>query len=169
MDSTALVNKHKNKVINIFVIIIALIISSNIYQRQNSAISSMRNKKEYEAKKNKEIENINKLEKKISLYKNSLIRKDPGLIMASINSYAGEAEVNIVSIKPDSEQSHQNYSKLPFDLVISAKSYHAVGKFISKLESSEDFFIIESVSLKIESSGKQLTANIRISNLYFTN
>jgi Tfp pilus assembly protein PilO len=166
MELTGPLNKHKNKFINATVIIIALIISNYIYRQQSIEISSLDNKKKAETKKDKEIGDISAMDQRIKSYQSLMVKRDAGIIITNISNFARESGINIISIRPGKEEIYQNYFKLPFDLVVNAKNYHAIGKFISSIESAQDvFFVVESLYLKTDQASNQLTASLRLSNL----
>lgn len=167
MGLAELANKHKNRIINVVIIILALIISGNIYKKQAEAIKSLEEQKEVEIKKNGVIKDINQLHYKINAYKNLLIRKDASSVINNISDMAKHSGVTIISIRPDSEQKYPNYSKLPFGLLVSAADYHAIGRFISALEDYQDVYVVEAISIKPERQTGGLGINLRLSSVAF--
>lgn len=167
MDAIGSFNKYKNLVLNIVIIIVACIVSVKIYKRQVSQMEALKTQKEMEIKKNASFQNIGKLEKKLDAYKNLLARKDANKIINDITNLAKESDIKIVSIRPVPEEAEQDYIKLPFDLAISASDYHTLGKFISKLESYTDVYVIESLEITSESQKKELTANLRLNTIIY--
>ena len=165
MELTALVNKHKNKIVNIAIITLAIIISANIYKKQAAGIETLKTEEDIEKKKNDVIKDINQLVKKINSYEKLFTKKDVSLVINTIAGIAKQSGIKIVSMRPDSEQASPNYVKLPFGLVVSADNYHAIGKFISKLEGYRDVYIIDSASIKLDSQSKEFTVNLRLSAL----
>lgn len=168
MDLTEL-NKYKNKLFNIAVIILALIFTSNIYKKQTRDIEALKGTRDVEIKKNKTLDSISQLEKKINAYKNLFSKKDASLVINTTGNIAKELGIRIVSIKPGAEQRYPDYIKLPFDLVVNTSGYHALGKFISKLESCQYVYSIEVVNIRFESQTGELTVNLKLSNIVSTN
>lgn len=64
MDNAGRVGKYKNLTINLAIIILALIISYNIYKGNLSALESLKAKISEEEKKISELSKIDKMEKK---------------------------------------------------------------------------------------------------------
>jgi len=168
MDLTEL-NKYKNKIFNIAVIILALIFASNIYKKQARDIEALKGMRDVEIKKNKALDSISQLEKKINAYKNLFTKKDASLVINTTGNIAKELGIRIVSIRPGAEQRYPDYIKLPFDLVVSSFSYHTLGKFISKLESCQYVYVIEVVDIKFESQTGELRVNLKLNNIVTTN
>jgi Tfp pilus assembly protein PilO len=165
MELTALVNKHKNKIVNIAIIILAIIISANIYKKQADGIETLKTKKGIEKKNNDVIKDINQLVEKINSYEKLFTKKDASLVINTITGIAKQSGIKIVSMRPDSEQAYPNYVKLPFGLTVSADNYHAIGKFISKLEGYQDVYIIDSAGIRFDNQSKEFTVNLRLSAL----
>lgn len=140
--------KEKNKVLNIAVILAAVLIAVNIYNAQTKTIAGIKNLKDIEFKKNDVISEISRYEKGIDSYKEFLIKKSTGAIINTINDIANECGVKIFSLKPSGAQDSSLYTKQPFDLSIAAPDYHAIGAFISKLESHSDIYIIDAINMR---------------------
>ena len=143
------INKHKNKLLNILVLIIAVIVAYNIFKVQNLKAVSLENKKETEIKKNEVLAEINKLENKIGSYKKFINRKDVPSVINTINNIAKESMVKIVSIKPQPDKDdNPDYAVYSFSLLVNAEDYHALGRFIAKLESSSDLYSVDNLDIK---------------------
>lgn len=128
------ISKYKNKLANLGVLLIALIVAIRIYNAQNAQLDQLRQKKETEIKKNEVLTNIGKLDKKLSVYKSLLNKKDKALFMNIISEVAGNSGVKIASIRPSQEQDFQDYIQYSFTLSLTSKDYHRLGRFISALE-----------------------------------
>lgn len=168
MELSALTHKQKTNILNIALIILALIISLNIYKKQVKEIESIKAQKEVEIKKNKVLQEISQLEKRLVLYKNLLPKKDPSSVINNINNIAKESAIKIVSIRPAAEQKYPDYIIFPFDLVIKVANYHALGKFISRVESYTDVYMVEVANIRTEYGAKGLTVNLTISSITTT-
>jgi Tfp pilus assembly protein PilO len=174
MDIISIINKHKNKVLNILVIFVALIIALNIYKGQVKAIKSLENQKDMETKKNEILGTLSGLEKNINSYKDFFTKKDISSLVNMLTNIAAESNIKVIAIKPLKEQNYAAYVKYPFDLVISAASYHQLGKFISKIESfPEVFYTVESMNMrsisekaKIE-QGERISAGLVVSTVFY--
>jgi Tfp pilus assembly protein PilO len=162
-----IVKKNKNKLVNIAIIILALIIAAQISKKQTKDMEALVAQSNVEIKKNKVLGDISRLEKKINAYKNLLAEKDPNLTINSIGNIAKETGVNITSIKPEPQQRYPDYIKAPFSLSISTSDYHALGDFISRLETNENVCIVDYIGIKSESPSGALTVNLRVSSVTF--
>lgn len=161
----ALETKNKNLLLNVIIIAVACFIAFNfIYKNQEQELQGLVAKKDVEIKKNAVLENIGRLEKKIDDYKTLLPKRDVGETINTINNLARGAAIKIVSIRPlAAEERTANYVKSSFEISLSASSYHALGKFISNLESYQDVYIVESADIVSQEAGKELTANLKVS------
>jgi Tfp pilus assembly protein PilO len=155
MEIFEFIGRHKNKALNIVIIIIALNVAGNIYKKQALRVGVLEAQKESEIKKNTALEEISGLEKKINSYKQLFKEKESDLIFGDINNIANACSVKIVSIKPGQEQKFTDYLKVYFDLVINATNYHSLAKFINILENSPDIYIVDSLDTRVISGKKE--------------
>jgi Tfp pilus assembly protein PilO len=163
MELSDLTNKYKNVTFNIALIILAIMVSVSMYKKQNKAIELLNQQKGNELKKNDILEDIGRLEKKINSYKSVFVKKDTDLVIGNLNNFAKESGIRITSIKPTPEQRYNDYTKFPYELDIKASSYHGFGKFISKLESSRDIFLVENIMIKFEETNRELNILFKLS------
>ena len=167
MELMAFADKNKNKILNLAVIMVAFIISGNIHKQQTKQIESLKSNNNMETKKNTAIENIGKLEKSINVYKNLLVKKDASSVINTISNIAKESGVKIISVRPVSEKRYPDYIKSPFSLMLSAADYHTLGRFISKIESYRDVYVVEAIEIRFQEQKKELTVNLTISSIAF--
>ncbi len=168
MKSIAFVNKNKNKLFNLAVIIVAFMIASNIYKQQTKEMESLKSKNNMETTKNAVIENIGGLEKSINAYKNLLVKKDASSVINTISNIAKESGVKIISIRPAPEQRYPDYIKIPLNLVFSASDYHALSRFINEIESYQDVYVVEAAEIRSQEQAKELAVNLTVSSIAFT-
>lgn len=142
------IEKYKNKIINIAVIVLAVIIAVNIYKNHVIFITALNSQKQKEIEKNEIITNIIKLQKEFNAYKSLINGKDVSLAINNLNIIAKGAGVKINSIKPEQTKIEGIYETYSFQLEISAQNYENVGNFISSLESDPMIFIIDSMKFK---------------------
>lgn len=163
----AIDTKSKNILLSVAIIAVACFIAFNfIYKNQQQQLQGLMAQKDAELKKNAVLENIVRLEKNIDNYRNVLPQKDVSETLNTINTLARDAGVKIVSMKPlPADQTSTAYAKTSFDVALSASSYHALGRFISSLESNQDVYILEFVDIASQEPGKELTANIKVSTI----
>jgi len=178
MELISLVNKHKNKVFKYAIILFSLIVANNVYKKQVSDVEKLKSKNQMEAKKIGVLDEISGLERELGSYKNLLAKKDTGTIINTINNIAKESGLKIVSIRPAQEQRYQGYIKFPFYLMLSTSDYHALGRFISRIESHQDVYIVEAVDIKYSTpqgqakesvAQRELIVDVAVSNVAFIN
>jgi len=163
MKLIELTNKYKNRISGIVVIIIALIVTSKVYNVQVLDMQSQKARNDAQIKKNQVLESISKLEKRINAYKNLLAKKDATVILNTMSNLAKESGVKIASFQPRKEEQHPAYVKSTFNLILYAPDYHILGKFISKIENFQDVYLVESID--ITSQGKELTVSFQLSSI----
>jgi Tfp pilus assembly protein PilO len=147
MDINYIIN-YRNKAVSVIIILLAFIVGYNIYKQQADVIESLKQAKETEVKKLTTLGGIDELEKRVKLYRDFVNRKDPLSLIKAFNKIAREVGVNIASLKPEQSQDFPMYLKYPYSLTVTAKSFSLLGKFISRLESSPDIFIIDSAVIR---------------------
>lgn len=167
MELGQFVEKHKNKLfnINIIIIILSLIIANNIYKHQDKNAKSLKEKINIEAEKNKVLEELSKTERMANSYRSLLVDKNVNEIINTLNNIARESGIEIVAIKPAREERRAEYIKRLFDLQIKARDYHSLGSFISRVESHQDVYMVESLSMKSETDTEASTISLRISSV----
>lgn len=166
MDGEQL-EKYKNMAINTAVIVVALVIALNIYQRNLSASASLKARISEEQKKSGEMKKISRIERKIASYKKLLVKKEASAIMNDINDMAREADIKVVSIKPSRGESEADYNKDSFNVIVSAPNYNAAGRFIYLVESFDSLYMVDSLVINNEAEAGRgnLTVNLRISSV----
>jgi Tfp pilus assembly protein PilO len=168
MNLTDFTNKYKNIIFNIALVLGAVFIAYNfIYTRHLKDLTSLKQQKETEIKKNAVLEKVSKLEKRLNAYKNFLVKKDTGLIIGVLSNMARATGLEISSIRPETEQKFLTYIKVPFSLEMSADNYHALGEFISKLESSSDIYRVEEINIRSQGPGNKLAVNLKVNKISF--
>ncbi|MFA5155982.1 MAG: type 4a pilus biogenesis protein PilO [Candidatus Omnitrophota bacterium] len=139
---------YRNRAVNIGIIVLAIAISYGMYNKQLAVIESLKHTKDTEIKKNTALGGIAELEKRVKLYRDFVNKKDSSTLINSLNRIAREAGINITSLKPGRPQDFPMYAKDSFSIVITAKSFNQLARFISRLESHTDIFIIENLSVR---------------------
>lgn len=151
MELRNLLDKNYKTILNIAVLLFVLIIANKIYKTQNQAVKLLRQAKDAELKKNSVLGEFSSLEEAFGRYKNLLQKKDAAAIINKISSIANSSEVKIISVKPENEARFRSYSSYPYTLSVIADNYHALGKFLSKLESYPEMYIlIEGIAVRQE-------------------
>ena len=148
MDKIELFEKNKNKILNFGIILLAVFIALQIYKSVDQQINSLTVTKNEELKKNRVMEDIAALEKKIEGYKKAFDKKDMGSVVEAISNIAKASSVNIVSIKPIGEETSADYLKLSFLITVSSPDYHSLGNFVSQIEGNKNIYMVNEVSIK---------------------
>jgi len=164
-------SKYKNAIINILVIVAALFISYKIYEGQQNSIEVINNKKGVELQKNTIIAEISRSDKKFTGYKQYLDKKDVSSVIGTLGALAADSSVEISSIRPDREENLPVYMKYPIFVGLRARDYHTLGKFIAKVESHPDVYIVKSLSVKPAGKGSwdekiKISADLEIYTIF---
>jgi len=172
MSQMDFIQKYKNNIINIGVIIIFAIVAFNIYKNQSMEIVSVNENKESEEKKNTVLEEISRLERKMDDIKKFINNKDVLLTINTLSDIAKEASVRIASFKPLPEQDFPNYKRYPFELTLESGSFHNLGKFINSLESNNNIYIVDNADIKSsfgtgEDNKGKIKMNLKISTILY--
>jgi len=168
MELTRFLNLYKNKTLSALIIIIALIIASNIYKGQDSRIKSLIRSKEAELKKNEVINKIVRADKIFRSYQDVIKKKDINTAINTITGIAQSRGISITSLKPLKEEAGPVYTRYPFELSVSANSYHNIARFISDIENHKDTYFVDRINIKAaDTAGAayKLGANIVISTV----
>ncbi len=147
MGSSNFSSKYKNSVVNIVILFVALFIAHKLYVGQQQLMQRLNAEKENEIKKNAELETIGKLEKRFVAYKKYLNQKDLTSAMETISTLAQSSRVRIVSVRPADEKKDAVFAVYSLNYKVQAGSYHALGDFVSRLESHPFVFIINDLSV----------------------
>ena len=144
------INRYKNKILNVAIIVVSLFTAYNIYKDQAKVIQNLNGNKQKEIEKNEILGSISKVDKKIRAYKAFMNKKDASLIIDDLGNIADNSNVKLISIKPDPEQMYPLYVKYAFNLGVTVDNYNTLGKFINKLEKSDDVYVIEALGVSVE-------------------
>jgi Tfp pilus assembly protein PilO len=169
------INNNKNKILNGAMVAVALFVAYRVYQNQEKTFVSLTTKRDVEIKKNQVLEEICQLDSKINAAKKSVNNKDTSSVINTIANIAKGNEIKIISIRPEKESGTEIYRKYPFELSISADSYHAIGKFISALENHPDIYYVALIRIKPqifwqdEKQVEKISANLSVYTILFQN
>ncbi|MCX5708094.1 MAG: type 4a pilus biogenesis protein PilO [Candidatus Omnitrophica bacterium] len=153
MDNAGLTAKIKENAITVLVLVIAVIIAFKVYQSKEIEIQKLNTRKAEEEQKNAVLGEIGGLENKLENLKKNFTAKEPKTGMEKIGDIAKSASVQIVRINPLKETVSNVYTKYPYEVILSAKDYHQVGKFISLLENSPDSYLVENLVINSNAAG----------------
>ena len=100
MDASVFLQKNKNAILNVAILVLALIISIKIYQNQDAQIAALKIQKQSEAENNIVFKNLTQLDNKINTYKRSFKIRNSGEVMNTIGEIAKSSGLKIDSIRP---------------------------------------------------------------------
>jgi len=166
VDNAGLTAEIKENAITLVVLIAAVIIAFKVYQSKEIEIQNIRNQKADEEQKNEVLGEIGSLENKLDNLRKNFNAREPTTGMEKIGDLAKSASVQIARINPLKEIVSGVYTKYPFEMSLSAKDYHQVGKFISLLENSSDNYMIE--NLVINKNAESGSPTISVSLTVYT-
>ena len=170
MDFMEEFGKYKHNAANIVLIVVSLVIANNIYGMQSKNKTLLNDKIREETERNNVLTDISRSEKHLDSLKKLVNKKELGSVINNIHTLARENAVSVMTLKPQSERPSPDYIKYPYELSVSGM-YHKIGKFISKLESSPDIYVVDSLNIhpapesKDKSKAGLLNAEIKFSTL----
>lgn len=159
--------KVKRHTLNIIIIIITLIIIKNLNGNIKKEIKKLNAKKDEQIKKSEILSDIKKSYDKLESYKNLLHSYDGAQVISQLSQLASESDAQVSSIRPESERTQEDYSELPFELVVRVKGYHELGRFIANIESNKNVFIINRVNVNLNVQDDIIEANLKLSYIKF--
>ncbi len=168
MEAADIITKHKNALINVVILLVAAVISLKVYTKQSSDLNSLKAQNEVEIEKNATLNQISELSAQEAVYKEFINAKEISSVLDVLSELAKESGVEIVSIRPETEEAKDIYIKYPYALSLTASTYHNIGDFISRLESHRDIFSVENINMSshlsdgekpVEKLGVTLTIN----------
>ncbi len=153
MSDTVLTAKIKENGLTAVILIAAVVISWKVYQGKEKEIQAIMSQKAVEEEKNAVLDQIGMREKKLEKLKKDINNKEPTTGMDRIGDLAKSVPVQISKINPLKEIVSGVYTRYPYELTLSAKDYHQIGKFISLLENSPDTYMVEDLVIHNNVSG----------------
>lgn len=174
MEINELFEKNKNNILNLGIVVLALFLAFQIYRGAEEKMGILVQQKDTELKKNEAAVEIAASEKKIEGYKKVFVKRDLGVVMDAISVVAKQCAIKVLSIKPDQEEAQADYIKSSFALTINAPDYHALGNFISQIESYQDIYFVDEVKISpadidrsAEGADFGLKINLKISTISY--
>lgn len=159
---------QKNLVLNIGIIVLALFIAMNIYKSQDKSLGALKLQKEAEGRKNEMLKTISATEKAYNAYREFLKKKESFSPLDTIAEIARNTGIRIISIQPSGETDSALYKRKSFTLSVAAKTYHDLGRFISKLEDSPDIYMVDSFNVKMKNKQRNKDSDIMSADLIIT-
>jgi len=147
VDSGKIVNKIKENLVSLIILVLAVIIAFKVYRGKEAEFLGLKNDKEMENKKNAILNDLSELEKEFAYWNENVNNKELSAVLDKIGDFAKNASVKITKITPQKEIVVGVYTKYPYDITLSASKYHQIGKFMSILESSPDIYMVENLAI----------------------
>jgi hypothetical protein len=147
MDANVLLRKVQENAVSVVIVAVCAMIAFKIYNKNQAELSSIKQADALEQQRNGVLHDISLREKDFQGLKEKVNNKAITAVISSLNAIAKESEIKILYIKPAGEQSFSVYSRYPFELSITALDYHVLGKFLSRLENSRDFYTVEAMDV----------------------
>ena len=163
MEISELITKYKAIILNITIILFTLFIISKLNTKQQNNLKLINQGMKSESQKTQLLDSISKTEKKLTSYDNFLVRRDESVVINTMSNLAAESGVQVATISPDSEEQYDDFIKLPFNLRLKASDYHSLGRFVSKLESHSDIFVVENAQISSGYNQESLKINLKVS------
>lgn len=149
-------NKYKNTLLNVVLVLAALIFSYNLYEKQDKVLRELKRQKEEQIDKNKVLEEIGMFDQKIKALKESVNKNDASLSLNTISRLAKANSIGITAIRPLAKQNYPLYAKYPFALEITIDNgYNSLGMFISDLENDQAVYFVESIDIRNRAAAPQ--------------
>ncbi len=167
MDLTRELDKYKDKIVNIVIIVIAIFVASNILKGSSSQIAALKTKISDEEKKSEELNKVSLLEKRLNDYKRLLVEQEASQVMSSISDIAKASRVKLVSVRPTREEKAADYLKRIFDVNIIVPDYEALVQFVNAVESFNNVYIIENMFISVGQTvaKKDISVSLSISSI----
>ena len=113
-----------------------------------SQLRSLRQELETEKRKSEILRRIVQLESTINGTRASLLEKrDAAPLIDAVNRLAEESTLTLVSVTPQPPQKQGQYDRLPIEVELQC-TYHQLGRFLSRIESSKRFLRVDSVKME---------------------
>ncbi|MEK6715768.1 MAG: type 4a pilus biogenesis protein PilO [Candidatus Omnitrophota bacterium] len=171
LDISVIMDKQR-LIIPFIGLFIAFIFSTNLYKAQQLKIESVKKQIVEEEKIDQLLKLLKIQDRKFSEYKNMFGAKDFSLIMQKISEFAASSDTKIISFNPLTKFNTGILTNLPLRVKVEG-SYHKIGNFLSRIESSADILKIVSFRLSKTSSSsagsdEALSADIQINAVYIS-
>lgn len=164
MDLDGLVLKIKNNLISFIIIGVCLMLAMKTYNAKKGELELLVQANDMEMKKNEVLQEISGLEKNLHTLQEKVNNKEINSLISSVSSVAKDSNVKILFIKPGYEEKFPIYSRYPFELSVSAPTYHMLGKFVSRLENAADFYTLDTIDISA-AGPDQVTAKLTLSTI----
>jgi hypothetical protein len=174
MMNSSSIDRNKNMILNVAVILIALFVAYQFYKKSSTQIDDLVRQQNEAIEKNKVTQEIATLEKRAEQYRGNFVRKDLGTVMDMVSGMAKSSSVRISSVKPYAEEPMDNYFNSSFLISLRSPSYHALGDFISRIENDKDVYLVSDVNInavpvnaETKEPSVELDVNLKINTISY--
>lgn len=169
------ITQNKNIFLNALILLIVSIFSIKIYLKQSSLLTNLNDSKSLETNINKVLKSIIKLDETVVLLTKFVNRKDLASVLNTLTTIAKVSEVKILSIKPIEIMDYPLYVVYPYYIVVKTDNFENIGKFLSKLESHKDVYIVTGANINTDSvagtetteASEFLVLELTVNTIYF--
>lgn len=168
MNSTDFVEKIKGMLISWIIFAVTLFVIFNFYQKQNEQIDKIKESQNIEIKKVSLLKKIQATHQELEAYKKLLTKVLEDSVISSLSGFAKVFNVQVESFKPEAKKLNKDYVEFPFTLLVKANGYHDLARFISRIESYPQVFIITNLDINsVDNRESNITARLTLSNIVF--
>ena len=144
------IESKKNLIIFVFVLILACLIGFGLYSVMLTRLNSVKSQIEQQKERNDVLGTIAMLDRRLQTHKErSLPLKDTTQLIDKLSLLAKEAIIEVETLNPMPTVERDYYVEVPVQIPIKC-SYHNLGRFLSLLESNEEFLWVKQLTIKKE-------------------
>jgi len=163
MNTHEIMMKLQKNFINFLVLIILIIVAYKIFVAGQKKVEDINAETQVALQKNAVLTQISQSERRLKNLNRQIVNKDKNALLPTLNAVAKDCQVKIIAINrlPIDDRS-SGYSKYPFSLNIAVDNYHALGKFISAVESHPFLFSIDSMRVSPSQEGQSSRYKLQV-------
>ncbi|MCX7926669.1 MAG: type 4a pilus biogenesis protein PilO [Candidatus Omnitrophica bacterium] len=170
MDNIQIVNKIKANQVTLVFIIIGLFFAYNVVKLQQRNLQNLKIEIEMEQQRNTILNEIAEREKRLSALRKALKERKTDINLGeTLRNLAKANSIRIVELGQEEAPvvvASGIIVSIPYQLVVSCKSYHDLGEFISAIERNKDILFIKDISVRREDNKEEwLKAYIKLVHL----
>lgn len=141
--------RRKDIVIGLGILLVAAILAQKVvYSPKAKKIERLRSQIREEEEKNRLLGEIDQIDQTLHSYqKKTPSGREVSWVLDKVTKIAKDMELSIISLEPQPPDDRGAYVRLPLKLEVEC-GYHELGRFLSQIESSEEFLRIESLQVK---------------------
>jgi Tfp pilus assembly protein PilO len=154
--------KRKDLPIHLIIIILGLVCSNYLFQKQQNKIKALNSAVALEQEKLKLAEEVAELDSKLVKISGPYLKKTTSFSPQGLNELVSKCGIRIISIAQENKQEGEQYQINSYKLSLEA-AYPDLSKFIGLLESLPDLVELKDLSIQRTQQENILTINITVS------